>query len=45
MFEEHSVAGAGVSSVVDVGLVATVVISCIANLEPTGCLLCPRFAV
>ncbi len=36
MFEEHSVAGAGVPSVIDVDLVAAVVIPCIANVETTG---------
>ncbi len=45
MFEEHSVAGAGVPSVIDVDLVATVVIPCIANVETTGCVWRPRFAV
>ncbi len=42
MFEEHSVAGAGVPSVVDVDLVAAVVITCVANGETTGCVWCPR---
>ncbi len=37
MFEEHSVAGAGVPSVVDVDLVAAVVIPCVADVETTGC--------
>jgi hypothetical protein len=42
VFEEHSVAGAGVSSVIDVDLVAAVVIPCIANLESTACVGSPR---
>jgi hypothetical protein len=45
VFEEHSVAGAGVPIVIDVGLVATVVIPCVANIETTGCVWCPHFAV
>ncbi len=45
MFEEHSVAGASVPSVVDVDLVAAVVIPCIANVETTGCVGLPRLAV
>ncbi len=45
MFEEHSVAGAGVPSVVDVDLVAAIVIPCIANVESTGCVGSPRLTV
>ncbi len=45
MFEEHSVVGAGVPSVIDVDLVAMVVIPCIANVETTGCLWRPCYAV
>jgi hypothetical protein len=45
VFEEHSVAGAGVPSAVDIDLVAVVVIPCIANVEPTGCVECPHLAV
>ncbi len=44
MFEEHSVAGAGVPSVVDVDLLAAVVIPCIADVETTGCVRSPRLA-
>ncbi len=45
MFEEHSVAGAGVPSVVDVDLVAAVVILCIANVETNGCVRSPHLMV
>jgi hypothetical protein len=45
VFEEHSVAGAGVPSVVDVDLVAAIVIPCIANVESTGCVGSPRLTV
>jgi hypothetical protein len=44
VFEEHSVAGVGVPSVVDVGLVAAVVIPSIADVETTGCVRSPRLA-
>jgi hypothetical protein len=42
VFEGQSVAVGGVPSVVDVDLVATVVIPCIANVETTGCVWHPR---
>ncbi len=45
MFEEHSVAGAGVQSVVDVDLMAAVVIPRIANVDRTDCVRSPHFAV
>ncbi len=45
MIEEHSVAGVGVPSVIDVDLVAVVVIPCIANVQTTGCVWRPHLAV
>ncbi len=45
MFEEHSVAGVGVPSVVDVDYVAAVVIPFIANVETTGCVRSPHLVV
>jgi hypothetical protein len=45
MFEENSIAGAGVPHVIDVDLVATVVSPCIANVETTGCVWHPHFVV
>jgi hypothetical protein len=45
VFEEHSVAGAGVPSAVDIDLVAAVVIPCIANVELTCCVGRPSLAV
>ncbi len=45
MFEEHSVAGAGVPSVIDVDLMAAVVIPWVANVETSCCVWRPCFAV
>jgi hypothetical protein len=45
VFEEHSVAGVSMPSVVDVDLVAAVVIPCIANVGTTGCVGRPHLAV
>ena len=41
MFEKHSVAGAGMLGVVDVYLLAVIMVPCISNVEPAGCVRSP----
>ena len=41
MFEKHSVAGAGMLGVIDVYLLAAIMVPCISNVEPAGCVRSP----